>query len=88
MTDPLQTFLRHFNSFIILHFTRLHSKTTHSKHTQTKIQTGYYALKDRFDHMTRFYPVKKSFYAREFPTSWRLIDSSLDESKVRPRPVH
>lgn len=34
----------------------------------------YYVLEDRFDHMQRYYPVKKVFYAREFPTSWRLID--------------
>ena len=50
--------------------------------------TWYYALKDRFDHMTRFYPVKKSFYAREFPTSWRLIDTGIDNTKQPPRPVH
>lgn len=50
--------------------------------------TWYYALKDRFDHMTRFYPVKKSFYAREFPTSWRLIDTGLDASKQLARPLH
>ena len=36
----------------------------------------YYILEDRFDHMQKFYPVKKSFYAREFPTSWRLIDTA------------
>jgi len=36
--------------------------------------TWYYALPDRIDHMQTFYPVKKSFYAREFPTSWRLLD--------------
>jgi hypothetical protein len=34
----------------------------------------YYVLEDRFDHMQHYYPVKKVFYAREFPTSWRLID--------------
>jgi hypothetical protein len=43
------------------------------------IPSYYYALEDRFDHMQSFYPVKKSFYAREFPTSWRLIDASIEE---------
>lgn len=39
----------------------------------------YYALEDRKYHMQEFYPVKKSFYAREFPTSWRLIDKGIEE---------
>jgi len=39
----------------------------------------YYALDDRKDHLHHFYPVKKSFYAREFPTSWRLIDKGIEE---------
>jgi hypothetical protein len=43
------------------------------------VPSYYYALEDRFDHMQRFYPVKKSFYAREFPTSWRLIDTSIEK---------
>ena len=38
--------------------------------------TWFYVLPDRFDFMQRYYPVKKSFYAREFPTSWRLIDTT------------
>jgi len=42
------------------------------------IPSYYYAMSDRFDHMQKFFPVKKQFYAREFPTSWRLIDTSLD----------
>ena len=42
------------------------------------INSWYYALKDRFDHMQRYYPVKQAFYAREFPTSWRLIDTGVD----------
>jgi hypothetical protein len=40
--------------------------------------TYYYAPEDRFDHMQIYYPVKKSFFAREFPTSWRLLDASVD----------
>jgi hypothetical protein len=44
------------------------------------VPSYYYALEDRFDHMQRFYPVKKVFYAREFPTSWRLIDTSVESN--------
>jgi hypothetical protein len=43
------------------------------------VPSYYYALRDRFEHMQTFYPVKKSFYAREFPTSWRLIDTGIGE---------
>lgn len=42
------------------------------------INSWYYAVADRFDHMQQYYPVKRSFYAREFPTSWRQIDMSLE----------
>jgi hypothetical protein len=44
------------------------------------IPSYYYALRDRFEHMQVFYPVKQMFYAREFPTSWRLIDTGIGES--------
>jgi hypothetical protein len=44
------------------------------------ISSWYYALKDNFDHMQVFYPVKMQFYAREFPTSWRLIDTGIESS--------
>ena len=40
----------------------------------------FYVLPDRFDHMQEYYPVKKSFYAREFPTAWRLIDTDIGDS--------
>ena len=43
------------------------------------INSYYYALADRFDHMLTYYPVKQAFYAREFPTSWRLIDYDIDD---------
>jgi hypothetical protein len=42
--------------------------------------TWYYTLPDRFEHMQQYYPVKKSFFAREFPTSWRLIDTTYETS--------
>lgn len=45
------------------------------------IPSYYYALKDRYLHMQTFYPVKKSFYAREFPTSWRLIDTGVTDNE-------
>jgi hypothetical protein len=38
----------------------------------------FYALPDRYDHMQQYYPVKQSYYAREFPTSWRLIDTTFE----------
>ena len=41
--------------------------------------TYYYALEDRKLHMQEFYPVKKQFYAREFPTAWRGIDKGIGE---------
>ena len=43
------------------------------------INSYYYVLEDRFDHMQHYYPIKKVFYAREFPTAWRLIDTSVGE---------
>jgi hypothetical protein len=49
------------------------------------INSWYYAMADRFDHMQRFYPVKQAFYAREFPASWRLIDTGVED--LNPRPV-
>ena len=42
------------------------------------VPSYYYALADRFEHMQEYYPVKKSFYAREFPTAWRLIDTGVE----------
>lgn len=41
------------------------------------IQSYYYAMPDRFNHMKEYWPIKKQFYAREFPSSWRLIDTSI-----------
>eukprot|EP00537_Pseudo-nitzschia_pungens_P012790 CAMPEP_0172383614 /NCGR_PEP_ID=MMETSP1061-20121228/1479_1 /TAXON_ID=37318 /ORGANISM="Pseudo-nitzschia pungens, Strain cf. pungens" /LENGTH=780 /DNA_ID=CAMNT_0013111923 /DNA_START=163 /DNA_END=2505 /DNA_ORIENTATION=- len=41
------------------------------------VPSYYYVMPDRFDHMQEFWPIKKQFYAREFPASWRLIDSSI-----------
>jgi len=38
----------------------------------------YYAPPDRFNHMHEYYPVKKSFYAREFPTGWMQLNSDLE----------
>ena len=34
----------------------------------------YYALEDSKTKMHDYWPVKKAFYAREFPASWRQLD--------------
>jgi hypothetical protein len=41
------------------------------------IPSYYYALKQHYEILQKFWPVKKSFYAREFATSWRLIDTGV-----------
>eukprot|EP00980_Cylindrotheca_fusiformis_P003484 scaffold781_cov132-Cylindrotheca_fusiformis.AAC.3 len=41
------------------------------------IPSYYYAMPDRYMDMQQYVPVKRSFYAREFPTSWTLIDSGV-----------
>jgi len=41
------------------------------------VPSYYYAMSEHFDRMQEFWPIKRQFYAREFPASWRLIDSSL-----------
>jgi hypothetical protein len=52
----------------------------HADDHQMGIVPSYqYAVEDRYLHMQEFYPVKKHFYAREFPTSWRLIDTGVDD---------
>ncbi len=43
------------------------------------VRSWYYALEDRYDHMQVFYPVKRSYHAREFPAGWRLIDQGIGE---------
>jgi hypothetical protein len=48
------------------------------------IPSYYYAVEDRYRHMQKYWPVKRSFYAREFPTSWRLIDTGVVDDKERP----
>jgi hypothetical protein len=56
--------------------------TTNEREWDTRwdtIQSYYYALDDRKYHLQEYYPVKKSFYAREFPTMWRLIDEGIAE---------
>lgn len=40
--------------------------------------TFYYALKEHKTLMQEYWPIKKLFYAREFPAAWRTIDT--DES--------
>ena len=39
----------------------------------------YYAPPDRRNHMLTYYPLKKTFYSREYPTAWRLLNRDLKE---------
>jgi len=43
--------------------------------------TFYYALEKNKLHMHEYWPVKKLFYAREFPVAWRMIDD--DDEKTQ-----
>eukprot|EP00980_Cylindrotheca_fusiformis_P004071 scaffold880_cov132-Cylindrotheca_fusiformis.AAC.67 len=47
------------------------------------IPSYYYVPKGNFLSMQKFYPVKRSVWAREFPTSWRLIDKGLSDFSVQ-----
>mmetsp|Transcript_8639 Transcript_8639/g.17968 ORF Transcript_8639/g.17968 Transcript_8639/m.17968 type:complete len:98 (-) Transcript_8639:48-341(-) len=37
----------------------------------------YYAPQDKRMQMHKYYPVKQPFFAREFPTAWRLLDRDI-----------
>jgi hypothetical protein len=41
------------------------------------IDSYYYAFPEHKLKMREYYPVKKALYAREFPTSWRNIDTGV-----------
>ena len=41
--------------------------------------TYYYVPEDKKLQMQTFFPVKKNFWEREFPTAWRDIDKSIGE---------
>ena len=56
-----------------------HNKRKGPGYEQGHHTSYYYALDDRKYHLQEFYPVKKSFYAREFPAAWRLIDEGIGE---------
>jgi hypothetical protein len=43
------------------------------------IQSWYYAMPEKKLTMREFWPVKKAFHAREFPTSWLNIDMHIDQ---------
>jgi hypothetical protein len=45
------------------------------------IPSFYYAPEEHFLRMQTYYPVKRPFWAREFPTSWRLIDTGVTDSR-------
>lgn len=44
-------------------------------HEDGLIQSYYYALPEHKMKMRDYYPVKKAFYAREFPASWRNLNT-------------
>jgi hypothetical protein len=33
-----------------------------------------------FDQLRHYYPLKQTHWGREFPTSWRLLDSDIEEA--------
>jgi hypothetical protein len=45
------------------------------------IPSFYYTPKGNFLNMQTYFPVKKVFWTREFPTSWRLIDTGVTDSR-------
>ena len=57
----------------------IHDKEKKPGYEEGIIDSWYHVIPDRFDHMREYWPVKQSFYAREFPTAWRLIDTGLEE---------
>lgn len=49
-------------------------------HDQGILPTSfYYAMLDRKFVLQEYVPLSGSFFAREFPTSWRDIDKGIDE---------
>lgn len=45
------------------------------------ISSWYYVTEQHRNDMRNFTPVYQGYYFREFPTSWRLIDTGIDEMK-------
>jgi hypothetical protein len=45
------------------------------------IDSWYYTTEEHRDDMRTFVPVYQGYYFREFPTSWRLIDTGISELK-------
>ena len=46
---------------------------------QGAIPSWTYMLPDQYDYMREYYPLKRIFWAREFPAAWRLIDTGMEE---------
>lgn len=42
------------------------------------IPSWYYALSVNFDQMQHYIPLRLQFWAREFPTAWRLINTGME----------
>ena len=43
------------------------------------IDSYYYAMAEHKNRMREYHPVKRAFYAREFPVSWRDIDKDVNQ---------
>lgn len=41
--------------------------------------TYYYVTKERLNEMHKYAPLRRNFYVREYPTSWRDIDQGIKE---------
>jgi len=47
------------------------------------ISSWYYVHEDKFDNMRQYYPLKPALWTREFPTSWRLLNTGMEEFHKR-----
>eukprot|EP00525_Craspedostauros_australis_P006509 CAMPEP_0198125496 /NCGR_PEP_ID=MMETSP1442-20131203/42726_1 /TAXON_ID= /ORGANISM="Craspedostauros australis, Strain CCMP3328" /LENGTH=222 /DNA_ID=CAMNT_0043785103 /DNA_START=63 /DNA_END=731 /DNA_ORIENTATION=- len=43
------------------------------------VNSYYYAVEGRYDRMKQYFAVKQPYYAREYPTGWRLIDKGIGQ---------
>jgi len=65
-------------------FHKNHSHSNSEIDTRSHYELGiipsyYYTPEDKFDSMQKYHAIKKDFFAREYPTSWRLIDASIQQ---------
>lgn len=43
------------------------------------MESYYFAPAEKKNEMTEYWPSRKPFYIREFPTCWRNINKDIDE---------